>query len=304
VTLSVKSGQATISGNTVTLTGAGSVMLAANQAGNANYSAAAEVTTSFFVLSVQTIGSFDSIGNKTFGDAPFAVTRPSATSGQAVILKVKSGPATISGNIVTITGAGPVVLAANQAGDANYSAATEVTTSFTVMKAAQTIAAFTPIPNKMISDAPFAVAVPVASSGLLVSMSVKSGPATISNNIVTITGAGIVTIAANQPGNDNYNPATEVTTDIVAVGITSDLKETIIPSGKLMHRYVVTNNFGAKEYTARGLPPGMKINRNTGVISGKTKKKGTYNVTITATKRDKKKKILQSVRVVKVFKVN
>jgi formylglycine-generating enzyme required for sulfatase activity/5-hydroxyisourate hydrolase-like protein (transthyretin family) len=252
----------------------------------------------------QSISAFASVGKKTFGDAPFAVTRPSATSGQAVILKVKSGPATISGNIVTITGAGPVVLAANQAGDANYSAATEVTTSFTVMKAAQTIAAFTPIPNKMISDAPFAVAVPVASSGLLVSMSVKSGPATISNNIVTITGAGIVTIAANQPGNDNYNPATEVTTDIVAVGITSDLKETIIPSGKLMPRYVVTNNFGAKEYTARGLPPGMKINRNTGVISGKTKKKGTYNVTITATKRDKKKKILQSVRVVKVFKVN
>jgi hypothetical protein len=288
----------------VTLTGAGTVTLAANQAGNANYNAATEVTTSFTVLAVQTIGSFESIGNKTFGDVPFAVTVPSASSGRAVILRVKSGPATISGNIVTINGAGTVMLAANQAGDANYSAAAEVITSFMVMKAAQTIAAFTPIPNKMISDAPFAVAAPVASSGLPVSLSVKSGPATISNNIVTITGAGIVTIAANQPGNDNYNPATEVTTNIVVVGITSDLKETTIPSGKLMPRYVVTNNFGAKEYTARGLPPGMKINKNTGVISGKTKKKGTYNVTITAIKRDKKKKILQSVQVVKVFKVN
>jgi hypothetical protein len=213
-------------------------------------------------------------------------------------------PATISGNVVTTTGAGIVAPAANQASNANYSAATEATASFDDMKAAQSIAAFTPIPNKMISDGPFAVAAPVASSGLPVSMSVKSGSATISNNIMTVTEAGIITIAANQPGNDNYNPATEVTTNIVVLGITSDLKETIITSGKLMPRYVITNNFDAKEYTARGLPPGIKINKNTGVISGKTKKKGTYNVTITATKRDKNKKILQSVRAVKVFKVN
>jgi hypothetical protein len=48
---------------------------------------------------------------------------------------VKSGPATISGNIVTLTGAvGTVVLAANQAGDANHSKAKEVTTSFKVTK--------------------------------------------------------------------------------------------------------------------------------------------------------------------------
>jgi len=49
-----------------------------------------------------------------------------------VILSVKSGPATLSGNTVTLTGAGTVVLAANQAGNENYNAAPEVTTSFNV----------------------------------------------------------------------------------------------------------------------------------------------------------------------------
>ncbi|MEI6377665.1 MAG: hypothetical protein WCO97_10775 [bacterium] len=43
-----------------------------------------------------------------------------------------SGPAAISGNKVTLTGEGMVVLATNQSGNANYTAAPEVTTSFSV----------------------------------------------------------------------------------------------------------------------------------------------------------------------------
>jgi hypothetical protein len=53
---------------------------------------------------------------------------------------VKSGNATISANnTVTLTGIGTVILAANQTGNANYNAATEVTTSFAVAKGASKI---------------------------------------------------------------------------------------------------------------------------------------------------------------------
>jgi hypothetical protein len=213
VTLSVKSGPASISGNSVTLTGAGTVVIAANQAGNANYNAAAEVTTSFTVSKgAQTIGSFTSVGTKAFGDVPFAVTAPSSTSSLPVTLSVKSGPATISANTVTLTGAGTVVLAANQAGNANYNAASEVTTSITVLKATQTIGTFASIGSKTFGDASFAVTPPTASSGLAVTLTVKSGPATISGNTVTLTSAGTVILAANQAGNANYNTADEKTT--------------------------------------------------------------------------------------------
>jgi hypothetical protein len=216
VTLSVKSGPATISDNIVTLSGTGTVTLAANQAGNANYNAASEVTTSFSVSNAtQTIEAFASIGNKTFGDAPFAVTAPTASSSLPVTLSVKSGPASISGNTVTITGAGTVVLAANQSGNDDYAAATEVTTNFTVSKGAQTIGAFTNIGTKAFGDAPFVVTAPATSSNLPVTLSVKSGPATISDNIVTLSGTGTVTLAANQEGNANYNAATEVTTSFM-----------------------------------------------------------------------------------------
>jgi hypothetical protein len=140
VVLSVKSGPATISANnTVTLTGTGSVILAANQAGNENYSAASEMTMSFSVSkSSQTIGAFSAISDKVFGSAPFVVTAPTSSSSLPVVLSVKSGPATISANnTVTLTGTGSVILAANQAGNENYSTASEVTTTFNVSPAQQ-----------------------------------------------------------------------------------------------------------------------------------------------------------------------
>jgi hypothetical protein len=215
VTLSVVSGPATILGNTVTLTGVGTVVLAANQSGNGSYSAATQVTTSFQVnMGSQTIGSFTSIPTRTYGDAPFTVTAPAATSGLTVALSVVSGPATILGNTVTLTGVGTVVLAANQAGNGSYSAAPQVTTSFRVNMGSQSIAKFSNIPDQK-KNTSFALSAPLATSGLPVTVTVRSGPATIANNRVTLKGPGIVQLEANQAGNANYTPAVAVTCKFV-----------------------------------------------------------------------------------------
>jgi sugar lactone lactonase YvrE len=81
----------------------------------------------------QTIVAFSAISNKVNGAAAFAITAPTSSSSLPVTISVKSGPATISANnTVTLTGTGTVVLAANQAGNENYSAAPEVTTQFNV----------------------------------------------------------------------------------------------------------------------------------------------------------------------------
>jgi hypothetical protein len=83
----------------------------------------------------QTIAGFTTIANKTYGDAPFVVAPPSATSGLLVALSVKSGNATLSANnTVTLNGIGTVVLAANQLGNSNYNAAPEVSASFNVTR--------------------------------------------------------------------------------------------------------------------------------------------------------------------------
>ena len=90
-------------------------------------------------VATQTI-TLSPIANLTYGAAPIAATATS-TSGLPVTIAVQSGPATIANNLITITGAGAVVLAATQAGNADYLAATAVTTSFTVNPATLTVTA-------------------------------------------------------------------------------------------------------------------------------------------------------------------
>jgi hypothetical protein len=81
--------------------------------------------------------SFAPIAAQTYGNAPFAVSASSASIG-AVTYAVVSGPATIAGSMVTLTGVGAVVLGASQAAGGNYAAAT-ATSSFTVAAAAFTL---------------------------------------------------------------------------------------------------------------------------------------------------------------------
>ena len=70
---------------------------------------------------------------------------------------------------------------------------------------------FGSLANQTYGVAPFGVSA-TASSGLPVSFSVGSGPATITNGTnVIITGAGTVFIVATQSGNTNYAAATPVT---------------------------------------------------------------------------------------------
>ncbi|HEY5839427.1 MAG TPA: MBG domain-containing protein [Pyrinomonadaceae bacterium] len=108
-----------------------------NSGSTASQTAIATIATGPPAKASQTI-TFNAPANKTYGDAPFAVSA-SSSSGLSVSLAIISGPATISGSSVTITGAGTVTIRASQAGDTNYNAAANVERSFTVAKAAASI---------------------------------------------------------------------------------------------------------------------------------------------------------------------
>ena len=78
-----------------------------------------------------------------------------------------------------------------------------------VLKADQTIS-FPTLQPRRVSDAPFSL-VATATSGLPVSFSILSGPASLSGNTVFPNGTpGLVTIRASQSGNTNFNAAADV----------------------------------------------------------------------------------------------
>jgi hypothetical protein len=91
--------------------------------------------------------------------------------------------------------------------DNNYILARN-TGTLTITKADQTIT-FQPIEDKVVDDAPFQLFAS-ASSTLPITFTVVSGPATVNELIVTLTGEpGLVTIRVSQAGTINYNAVSQ-----------------------------------------------------------------------------------------------
>ncbi len=199
------SGNCSVSGSTVHITGAGSCTITASQAGDINNNPATDVPQSFTISKASQTITFGGLGNKIFGDADFTVSA-TATSGLTVTFGA-SGNCTVSGSTVHITGAGSCTITASQAGDSNNNSATDVPQSFTISKASQTTT-FGALGNKIFGDADFTVSA-TATSGLTVTFG-ASGNCTVSGSTVHITGAGSCTITASQAGDSNNNPATDV----------------------------------------------------------------------------------------------
>ncbi len=202
---------ATISGSTVTIIGAGTTTITASQAGNANYNAATDVPQTLTVAKAAQSISFAALAGKIFGDAVFNLTASGGGSGNAITyVSSNTAVATISGSTVTLVGVGSADIIASQAGNANYNAATDVSQTLTVAKAAQSIS-FSALAPKTVGDATFSLTATGGASGNAVRyISSNTTVATISGSTVTIIGAGTTTITASQAGNENYNAAANV----------------------------------------------------------------------------------------------
>jgi hypothetical protein len=190
VTFRLVSGPAELKDNTLVGKGAGRVEIEAEQPGDGKY-LPAKVQRSILVIKCSQEILFEQLRDRKVGEPPFVIN-VTATSGLSVTFSVVSGPAQIKDKEVTLTGAGPIVIKAAQAGDATY-AAVEAVGSFSVGKGRQTI---------NFAAAPGAVSVgetctlqASASSGLPVSFSLVTGKAKLSGNRLTPDAAGTVTAA-------------------------------------------------------------------------------------------------------------
>jgi hypothetical protein len=132
VTFDVVSGHAKVTGEELTITGAGKVEVEAKQAGNASYDAAAPETHTIVVDKAPQTIDFKAPPSKVTSPAKPIALSATASSHLKVTFSVVSGPAKLKGDTLTITGTGTVVVAANQAGNADYDPAREVKYSIVV----------------------------------------------------------------------------------------------------------------------------------------------------------------------------
>ncbi len=146
-----------------------------------------------------------------------AVLAPSASSGLPVALSVDSSTTNhactlLDGDTVVYQQAGRCVLNANQAGNTDFAPAPQVQRTINVATATQTISFTAPSQGTVNGSA---VLAPSASSGLPVALSVD--PSTTNDACTLLAGhtvvfqhAGRCVLDANQAGNSDYAPASQV----------------------------------------------------------------------------------------------
>jgi uncharacterized protein (TIGR03437 family) len=235
---------ATVSSNAQGI--ASSPVLIANGA-MGNFTATAttgSLTASFSLTNLPgtSIINFAPIPNHVFGDAPFVLTATASPSTAPVSFSVLTGPAYVNGNLLTLTGAGSVTVQASQPAMGGYLAATASRT-FNVaapIVLSQNIT-FPPIPDHNSTDAPFPISA-TASSNLPVQFTVLSGPAAITGNIVKLTGTGLASILATQPGNATYLPAEPVSVNFRVFGPGPAV--TLLQNGGFTSSVIAPDSFG------------------------------------------------------------
>jgi hypothetical protein len=151
-----------------------------------------------------TITNF-TIPTKIYGDVPFNITAPTSnSSGAFSYSSSNTNVATISGNTITIVGAGLSTITATQAETSNYTLET-ITTNFTTAKANTVLSNFT-VPTTRIYISPFTLTAPTSNrTGSFSYSSSDSTVARISGNEVFILKYGSTVITATQSGTSNYN---------------------------------------------------------------------------------------------------
>ena len=206
-----------VNGATVTLAATGTCTIAADQAGDIDWAPAPQVTQSFAVAAPAGAPQFTSASAATFVvKTPNAFTVTATGTPAPTLTRTGALPSGVT--FAAATGA----LAGTPAGGtvgtytltftAKNGVAPDAVQTFTltVVKADQTIA-FGPLPDLTFGSPSFTLAATATSALTVTFASLTPSVCTVSTRTVKLVAAGTCTIAANQAGNANYNPAPQVT---------------------------------------------------------------------------------------------
>ena len=135
VAITIASGSASvcsIAAGLVTFDNPGSCVIQYNQSGNTNYSAAAQVTETLTIGKLSQTITFGSLSNKTLGSGTVSISATTTSTLAVTFSSATAGVCTIVGSTITLVAAGTCTINANQSGDSDYTAASQLQQSFTV----------------------------------------------------------------------------------------------------------------------------------------------------------------------------
>jgi hypothetical protein len=292
VSFSVSSGSCSVSGSTLTVTGVGTCVVAANQAGSTNYLAAATVSHSIVVnAAVLTVTAYNA--SRTYGSANPTFTASFSGFVNGDTLSVLSGAPSLTTTATPTSAPGSytITAASGTLAASNYTF-NFVNSTLTVTAASQTITFAAPVSPVTYGVLPISLSA-TASSGLAVIFSVSSGPCTVSSNTLTVTGAGTCVVAANQPGNADYTAAASVLQSLVInkesviVNSASSLSPSIygdnvaltftLTGSGVTPTGTVTINDGANTLATISLDAGIATYNTSALIAGKHTLSAVYS---------------------------
>ena len=178
----------TVSGTALSLTGAGTCTITAEQPGNLEFAAAAPVVRSFAVAPAVQAITFVSPGKQKLGTPPAALVATS-TSGLAVsFASTTPDVCTINGAVLSLVSAGNCTVTASQAGNTNYMPAVSVSHAFEVEALLRAQSIDYPSPgNQTLGSAP-APLTATSTSGLAVTFtSLTPSICTVSGSTLTLS---------------------------------------------------------------------------------------------------------------------
>ena len=192
------SGPATLTGDTLSFTGAGTVTITFSQAGDADYLPAEDASLSFAVTKAPATVTLSDLTQTYDGTAkPVTVTTDPADLPVAI---------TYDGSSFAPINAGTYAAVATIVSDLYAGTASDI---LTIAPASQTLF-FDPIPDQDI-DSGSIILNASASSGLEVVYALDAAsPAMLDGATLTFTATGTVSVTASQPGNNNWLAAEAV----------------------------------------------------------------------------------------------
>jgi photosystem II stability/assembly factor-like uncharacterized protein len=124
---------ATVTGNMVSIVGAGTTVITASQTGDAMFHSAVSVEQTLLINKADQIITFAALPNRGVTQGGFALT--ATTNSLLPLIYTSSNPsvATITGDFVTVVGVGTTNISASQNGNGNYNPAPTIVQSLTII---------------------------------------------------------------------------------------------------------------------------------------------------------------------------